>query len=137
MLRRRRLRNAGDVHRAMAERIEYARGMRADAVADHQQYGTRCAGSEQTSGFDGVVVWARQFQQHQVGAAARIALERFLAAWRLPQQLISGDAGKQIAQQLAHFDARVDQSESHGCGSPIRSTTACSKVSSWKLPLVR
>ena len=31
----------------------------------------------------------------------------------------------------------VDDADSHASGSPIRSTTACSSVSSWKLPLVR
>ena len=36
-------------------------------------------------------------------------------------------------------DARqvVDDADPHASGSPIKSTTACSSVSSWKLPLVR
>ena len=32
---------------------------------------------------------------------------------------------------------RVDDADPHASASPIRSTTACSSVSSWKLPLVR
>ena len=41
------------------------------------------------------------------------------------------------AQGLGRKQRVVDDADSHSSGSPIRSVTACNKVSSWKLPFVR
>ena len=41
------------------------------------------------------------------------------------------------AQRLGGEDGVVDDADSHDAGSPIKSVTACSRDSSWKLPLVR
>ena len=118
------------VERAVAHRLEDPAGVDAHAAGDDQDRARR-AGHDAAGGFHAVHARHHQVHQDQVRRLLRAELHRFGAVQRDPDDVI-GRIERRPRAAGARRPPRqiVDDADSHASGSPIRSTTACSSVSS-------
>jgi hypothetical protein len=134
--RRHQLRGRGDVERAGAERAEHLADVVLRRGGDDQDRARR--GLHDPAGrLDAVHVRHVQVHQHQVGAVAGAQAHRLGAVARHPQHLVLAAGRDRPAQRLGGHRDIVGDPDLHRPGSPIRSSTASSRASSWKLPLAR
>ena len=124
------------VQGAGAHRFKDFRRVVVDVGGDDHD-GAGRAGHDAARGFDPIHSRHDQIHQDEVRRIAGAKFKRLGAVVRDPGELMFARAEDHAAHRFDRRHHVVDQRDSHASGSPIKSTTACSSVSSWKLPLVR
>jgi hypothetical protein len=120
----------------LAHGVEDETHIGAHADRDDQD-GARRAGHDAARGLDAVHTRHEQIHEDQVGRILRAEVDGSRAVARDPDDVVVRVRCQHASEGLDRHGHVVDDADSHAPASPIRSTTACSSVSSWKLPFVR
>ncbi len=134
-------RRGDHVERACAHRFKNLAGLR-PGVGAHEQDRAGRVGHDVPGGFHAVHAGHDEVHQEQVGAVLGATAHGFRAVARHPGDLVPCHARSVAREQRAAqcFDGDgqvVGDGNFHSSAPPMRSDTACSRVSSWKLLFVK
>jgi len=124
------------VERAVPHRLENRARADLHAAGDDQN-GAGAGRHDPTRALHAVHHRHHDVHQDQIGRVLGAEIHRLGAVSRHPHDTVQRIAAHDPPQQIGNAGQVVDDADPHASGSPIKSTTACSSVSSWKLPLVR
>ncbi|MNT22331.1 hypothetical protein D3C72_1577120 [compost metagenome] len=124
------------VQRAVPHRVEHPRGMARHVRRHHHDRAGRFR-HDAARGLDAVHDRHDEVHQHHVGTVARAMLHGLQSVRRCPRHFQAGLQRDRAPQGFDREGHIVDDPDSHVRAFPIRSSTASSSASSWKLPLAR